>query len=59
MMAKIKKSIRYTMGDRIFLTIDFVILVLLLIAIAYPLIYIFFTEIHWSIRQWERSLIYL
>ena len=38
-MAKTRKSIRYTLGDRIFLTVDFIILVLLLIAIAYPLIY--------------------
>ena len=57
MMAKIKKSIRYTMGDRIFLTIDFVILVLLLIAIAYPLIYIFFASFNAQVTKMGLSLI--
>ena len=42
-MAKTRKSIRYTLGDRIFLTVDFIILVLLLIAISYTIIYILFS----------------
>ena len=56
MMAKTRKSIRYTLGDRIFLTVDFIILVLLLIAIAYPLIYIFFASFNAQVTKMGLSL---
>ena len=56
MMAKTRKSIRYTLGDRIFLTVDFIILVLLLIAIAYPLIYIFFASLNAQVTKMGLSL---
>ena len=55
-MAKTRKSIRYTLGDRIFLTVDFIILVLLLIAIAYPLIYIFFASFNAQVTKMGLSL---
>ncbi len=56
MMARTRKSIRYTLGDRIFLTVDFIILVLLLIAIAYPLIYIFFASFNAQVTKMGLSL---
>lgn len=55
-MARTRKSIRYTLGDRIFLTVDFIILVLLLIAIAYPLIYIFFASFNAQVTKMGLSL---
>ena len=56
-MAKTKKSIRYSLGDRIFLTVDFIILVLLLIVIAYPLIYIFFASFKAQVTKMGLSLL--
>lgn len=56
-MTKTRKAIRHTFGDRIFLTIDFLILFLLLIAIAYPLIYIFFASFNAQVTKMGLSLI--
>lgn len=56
-MAKTRKAIRHTFGDKIFLTIDFIILFLLLIAIAYPLIYIFFASFNAQVTKMGLSLI--
>lgn len=56
-MAKTKKAIRHTLGDRIFLTIDFIILLVLLIVIAYPLIYIFFASFNAQVTKMGLSLI--
>ena len=56
-MTKTRKAIRHTFGDKIFLTIDFIILFLLLIAIAYPLIYIFFASFNAQVTKMGLSLI--
>lgn len=56
-MAKTRKAIRHTFGDKIFLTVDFIILFTLLIIIAYPLIYIFFASFNAQVTKMGLSLI--
>ncbi len=55
--AKTKRAIRHTFSDRVFLTVDFIILLLLLIIIAYPLLYIFFASFNAQVTKMGLSLI--
>lgn len=56
-MSKTKKAVRHTFGDKVFLTIDFIVLLVLLIIIAYPLIYIFFASFNAQVTKMGLSIL--
>ena len=54
---KENRAIRHTIGDRIFLTVDFIVLLLLLVVIVYPLLYIFFASFNGQTTKMGLSLL--
>ncbi|NLJ64354.1 MAG: carbohydrate ABC transporter permease [Christensenellaceae bacterium] len=57
MRVKIKVGIRYTRGDKIFLTIDWILLVIFFVIILYPLLFIFVSSISAGTSYMRLSLV--